>query len=173
MWPGDEVTAVKDPVVLVDEDGRWHAWVCCHPLAERGDEDRMTTRYAGSDDGLSWAWGDVVLGPAATGWDRRGRRVSAIVPQPDGSVAGYYDARADAAENWYERTGLLRGPSTAAALESISAEAAAQSPYMRHTLRYVTVVDVGDGIGRAYFEAASADGSNEIRTQLVSLANAG
>ena len=24
----------------------------------------MTTRYAGSDDGLSWAWGDVVLGPA-------------------------------------------------------------------------------------------------------------
>jgi hypothetical protein len=40
-------------------------------------------------------------------------------------------------------------------------------------LRDVSVIDLGDGIGRAYYEAASSDGSNEIRTQLISLASAG
>jgi hypothetical protein len=172
-WPGDGLTAVKDPVVLLDADGRWHAWVCCHPLAEPGEEDRMATRYASSEDGLSWTWGDVVLAPPAAGWDRRGRRVAAIIPRPDGSVIGFYDGRADASENWYERTGTLRGPSVDATLTASSDAFAAQSPYGRHTLRYASVIDLGDGVGRAYFEAASADGSNEIRTQLITLSSVG
>lgn len=171
-WPGDDATAVKDPVVLVDAEGRWHAWVCCHPLTEPGAEDRMTTRYAASEDGLSWAWGDVVLAPPAAGWDRRGRRVAAIVLRPDGSVTGFYDGRADAAENWYERTGTLHGPAVAGDLTPTSGAVTAQSPFGRHTLRYTSVADLGHGLGRAYFEAESADGSNEIRTQLISLASA-
>jgi len=172
VWPGDEATAVKDPVVLVDARGHWHAWVCSHPLIEPGAEDRMTTRYASSPDGLAWTWGDVVLAPPAAGWDRRGRRVAAIVPRPDGSVIGFYDGRADASENWYERTGTLSGPSIDSALTPSSKSVSAQSPYARHTLRYASIVDLGRGVGRAYFEAASADGSNEIRTQLISLASA-
>ncbi|SOD74852.1 hypothetical protein SAMN05892883_4045 [Jatrophihabitans sp. GAS493] len=167
-WPGDALTAVKDPVVIVDADGNWHAWICCHPLDEAGAEDRMTTRYASSIDGLTWTWGDVVLSPPRTGWDRRGRRVAAILPRADGSVTGFYDGRADASENWYERTSTLTGPSIGAALTASSAEIA-ESPHGRHTLRYASVVDLGDGTGRAYFEAASDDGSNQIRTQLISL----
>ncbi len=119
IWPGDELTAVKDPVVLVDKRGHWHAWICVHPLAEPGQEDRMTTRYAHSDDGLSWTWGDTVLVPPATDWDRRGRRVAAIVPAVDGTVTGYYDGRADAAENWYERTGRLRASSISGPLRGV------------------------------------------------------
>lgn len=173
VWPGDELTAVKDPVVLVDGGGGWHAWVCCHPLAEPDDEDRMTSRYAFSADGLSWTWGDVVLAPPSTGWDRRGRRVATIVPRPDGSVLGFYDGRADASENWYERTGTFRGAALDGRLTPPTTMVAAQSPYGRHTLRYASVIDLGDGVGRAYFEAASADGSNQIRTQLISLSSVG
>jgi hypothetical protein len=173
VWPGDDVTAVKDPVVLVDPHGGWHAWVCCHPLTEPGEEDRMTSRYASSADGLSWTWGDVVLAPPATGWDRRGRRVAAIIGRPDGSVLGFYDGRADASENWYERTGTLRGAAIDGRLTPPTTMVAAQSPYGRHTLRYASVIDLGNGVGRAYFEATSADGSNEIRTQLISLSSAG
>jgi hypothetical protein len=172
-WPGEDGTAVKDPVVLVDPDGGWHAWVCCHPLTEPGEEDRMTSIYAFSEDGLSWTQGNVVLTAPPTGWDRRGRRVAAIVPRPDGSIIGFYDGRADASENWYERTGTLSGASVDAVLTASSAEVAGQSPYSRHTLRYATVIDLGDGVGRVYFEAASADGSNEIRTQLISLSSVG
>lgn len=169
VWPGDEATAVKDPVVVLDPGGGWHAWICCHPLTEPGQEDRMTTRYAHSDDGHAWTWGDVVLTPPSTGWDRRGRRVAAITRHDDGTVTGYYDGRADAAENWYERTGIVRGRSIGGPLESLSPRAPAQSPHGRHTLRYVTVADLGDGTRRAYFEAAAADGSNEIRTQVIAL----
>ncbi len=171
-WPGDEATAVKDPVVLVDAQGGWHAWICCHPLDLAGEEDRMATRYARSDDGVEWTWGDVVLSPDAGGWDRRGRRVSAIVPGPDGTVVGHYDGRADAAENWYERTGLLHGPSIGGTLTVSAPDTPFGSPHEGRTLRYVSMIDLGDGTGRAYYEAAAADGSNEIRTQVVILPTA-
>src|SRR4051794_16263058 len=38
VLPGDEDTAVKDPVVLVDETGS-RMWVCVHPLTDPGHED--------------------------------------------------------------------------------------------------------------------------------------
>ncbi len=171
-WPGDATTAVKDPVVLVDEQGIWHAWVCCHPLDVPGEEDRMASRYARSIDGLSWTWGDIVLAPATDGWDRRGRRVTAIIPRSDGTVVGYYDGRADATENWYERTGRLIGSSIDATLTVATPDVAIGSPHPGGTLRYASVIDLGDGTGRAYFEAAAADGSNEIRTQVIILSTA-
>jgi hypothetical protein len=172
IWPGDELTAVKDPVVLVDGSGQWHAWLCCHPLDEVGAEDRMTTRYAHSADGLTWSASVEVLAPPTTGWDRRGRRVATVVPGPDGAVTGYYDGRADANENWYERTGTLSGERISGPLVA-SSDKIMQSPYGRHTLRYASVVDLGHGVGRAYFEATADDGSNEIRTQLINFASAG
>lgn len=173
VWAGSVQTAVKDPVVLVDSDGQWHAWVCCHPLSEPGAEDRMTTRYAHSADGAHWTWGDVVLAPGQAGWDRRGRRVSAIVPRPDGSVIGYYDGRGEASENWYERTGRLAGERIGGPLTVWAGGVVGESPYGRHTLRYATVLDLGDDVGRVYYEAADEHGSNELRTQLISLSSVG
>ncbi len=185
VWPGDDFVAVKDPVVLVDAVGGWHAWLCCHPLTEPGEEDRMVSRYASSTDGLVWIEGEVVLAPPAVGWDRRGRRVAAVVPRPDGSVTGFYDGRADAGENWYERTGALAGAGIGARLTAATGGVLAQSPFGRHTLRYASVVDLeaaggppgaagqGNGAARVYFEATSQDGSNQVRTQLISFAGAG
>jgi len=51
VFPGDERTGVKDPVVRRSEHG-WEAWICCHPLDEPGEEDRMSTARATSADGL-------------------------------------------------------------------------------------------------------------------------
>src|SRR5579859_1103325 len=48
VFPGDERTGVKDPVIR-HWQGRWHAWICCHPLDEPEEEDRMTTAYATSE----------------------------------------------------------------------------------------------------------------------------
>ena len=54
MLPGDDLVAVKDPVITVDERHGWRMWVCCHPLDVPGAEDRMWTAYATSADGLGW-----------------------------------------------------------------------------------------------------------------------
>src|SRR3712207_5090344 len=70
VFPGDERVAIKDPVVRLWADG-WHAWLCCHPLDEPDEEDRMTTAYATSDDGISWAWHGTVLAPRPGRWDAR------------------------------------------------------------------------------------------------------
>jgi hypothetical protein len=167
VWAGDpRREAVKDPVVVVDGDG-WHAWVCCHPLTEKGQEDRMTTRYATSPDGLTWAWQGDALTPTPGTWDQRGARLTAVVSGP-GSVAdlAFYDGRADADENWYERTGLARrGPG--AAFTAVQAVEPSGSPYGRNTLRYVSAVELPGGGLRAYFEAAAEDGGNDLRTQLL------
>jgi hypothetical protein len=137
-FPGDEHTGVKDPVIRRDENG-WRAWICCHPLDEPGEEDRMTTAYATSDDGLGWRWHGTILEPRPNAWDARGTRVTAILP--DGRLT--YDGRATKEANFSERTGL---------------SSARDAPVA--DVRYLDVA--GD---RLYYEAPLADGSHELRTE--------
>src|SRR5918992_5157990 len=94
VFGGDDRTGVKDPVIR-QRNGRWHAWVCCHPLDVPGEEDRMTTAYATSEDGLVWDWHRTALAPRPGTWDARGTRVTAVLP--DGRAT--YDGRASKEEN--------------------------------------------------------------------------
>ena len=155
VFPGDERTTVKDPVVRFDGE-RWQAWLCCHPLDDPDAEDRMTTAHATSDDGLAWDWHGPVLVPRPGTWDARGTRLTSFLP--DGRAT--YDGRASAAENWRERTGLAGPTGEGAGLVGTGEDAAAD-------VRYLDVLALPDGAWRTYYEAPLPDGSHELRTELV------
>ena len=157
MFPGDELTAVKDPVVRL-VDGVWHAWICCHHLDIPGEEDRMSTAYASSADGLEWTWHGTVLSGRPGEWDARGARLTTLLP--GGWVA--YDGRRNAAENWFERCGLARtgGGTPAPGYEVLDGEPVAD-------LRYLDAVQLDDGAVRLYYEHRLPDESHELRTEYV------
>lgn len=145
VFAGDERTGVKDPLVR-RANGRWEAWICCHPLDVPGAEDRMSSAYATSDDGLDWKWHGTVLAGRPGTWDARGARLTSVLP--DGQAS--YDGRATASENWFERTGLV---------------GARDEPVA--DVRYLDVLPLPDGGFRIYYEARLPDESHELRTELI------
>ena len=100
IFPGDETVGVKDPVIQC-RDGRWHAWICCHPLDVEGEEDRMTTGYATSSDGLDWDWHGTVLAGRPGMWDPAGHASRPSFPAGKRrTTAGH------AGGEWFERIGV-------------------------------------------------------------------
>ena len=161
--PGGADVGVKDPVVLVDDDG-WRMWLCCHPLDEPGEEDRMTTRLLRSDDGLAWTdRGEVLRGTPGT-WDARGARVTAVFSRDPLIVL--YDGRKSVQENWFERTGVARSRDGGATLVADDGGPAASSPHGDGALRYATAVARPGGGLRWYAEVAHADGSHDLITSV-------
>ena len=157
VFPGDEATGVKDPIVQRTADGGWQAWICCHPLDEADEEDRMTTAYATSPDGIVWDWHGTVLRPRPGTWDQRGTRLTGVVA--DGRAA--YDGRASKEENWYERTGLARLTGRRPGeLEQVGNDAV-------RDVRYLDVLPLPRGGHRIWYEARLPDLSHELRTELI------
>jgi len=162
VLPGDDLAAVKDPVVTRDSRG-WRMWVCCHPLDVPGAEDRMSTWYATSADGLRWSMQGRVLAGRTGEWDARGARVTAVLGTEPLRVL--YDGRATAEDNWFETTGMA----TEVDGELVPADGGpvAASPYSDGALRYVVAVPLRRGGTRFYFEAARPDGAHDLRTQVL------
>jgi len=166
LLPGDTTRAIKDPVI-VQNAGAWHMWACIHPLTEPDDTDRMWSEYATSADGLDWKWHGPALLPRPGEWDARGVRVSDVRFTAEGVVA-YYDGRATAEENFEERTGIAFG-SVPGALTAVGSAPAAESPVGKRGLRYVSMLPLGDGRARMYYELTRADGAHELRTELLAV----
>ena len=162
VLPGSDHVAVKDPVVLVDETG-WRMWVCVHPLSDPGHEDRMTTAYATSADGLAWDWHGTVLEPTEGSWDQRGTRVTAVLSESP--LVVLYDGRARAEDNWHEVTGVARS------VDGVHLVAdpgpVIGSPHSDGALRYVAAVPLPDGRTRFYFEAARPDGAHDLMSSIA------
>jgi hypothetical protein len=163
VLPGDASAAVKDPVVKF-HDGTWHLWASVHPLDDPAATDRMTTDYASSPDGIDWTWHGRALVGRSGAWDQRGVRVSAVRFEPERIVA-YYDGRASAAENFDERTGVATGL-VPTALTQIEPGPVGTGPDGRGGLRYLDIVDLGDGQERWYYEVTRSDGLHELRTEV-------
>jgi hypothetical protein len=161
VFPGSAVVAVKDPVIL-RQGSRWHAWVCRHPLTEPGEEDRMSTAYLTSHDGLSWTDHGEVLRGRPGEWDARGARVTTVLGLDP--LVLLYDGRATASANWFERTGIAREGADGALVGS--AEPVVLSPEGTGAFRYASAVPLPDGRTRFYFEAARADGSHDLMTSI-------
>jgi hypothetical protein len=159
VLPGDESVAVKDPVIVVDDRGGWHAWICEHPLSDAGHEDRMTTAYATSADGLSWQRWGTVLAPRPAEWDARGARVTTVLSLTP--LVVLYDGRPAAEDNWHERTGLARGE-LGGLLTADPAVGVIASPHSDGAFRYASQVTLSDGTVRTYAEMARPDGAHDL-----------
>lgn len=175
--PGDDTMAVKDPVLWrqeSDTERPWRMFVCCHPLTDPGDEDRMTSRLFSSADGLDWRDDGEVLRPTAGSWDARGARIAAVIPGadlPGGAMPDViYDGRPDAESNWFETSGLARWdgeryrpvPDLRWQSETPAREA---DPHglTDAALRYASAVE-SQGVLRWYAEAARPDGAHDLVT---------
>jgi hypothetical protein len=164
VLPGSDAVAVKDPVIVVDSSGGWHAWVCEHPLTEPGEEDRMSTAYFSSADGLAWTRRGTVLGPRAGEWDARGARVSDVLSLDP--LVALYDGRPRAEDNWHETTGVAHAVTAGDPGSVLEAEAGEplRSRYSDGACRYVTSVTMPGGTRRYYLELARPDGAHDLVT---------
>lgn len=165
--PGSPDVAVKDPVVVAGPDG-WSMWVCVHPLDVPGQEDRMSTAYLTSADGLTWTTHGTVLTGTPGSWDARGARVTTVLSRDP--LVVLYDGRARADQNWHEITGVARGDVGSGAHSSrLLADRrlpTLRSPHSDGALRYVAAVTLPDGSTRFYFEVARPDGAHDLVTSL-------
>jgi hypothetical protein len=157
---GDARVGLKDPYVIVDGD-RFHFWVCAHPLEIAGAEDRMTTVYGSSADGIAIDLETAVLAPRANSWDARGTRVASVI-QRGNRVIAYYDGRATADENAEECTGIATGQLGAPLVPIAGPFSAAAGA----SLRYLDYVEDGSGL-RLFYETTRRDGAHDLRTEYV------
>jgi hypothetical protein len=139
-------------------------WLCEHPLTEPGEEDRMSTSYLSSADGLDWTRHGTVLEPTPGTWDARGVRVTAVLSHEP--LVVLYDGRPTAEDNWHEVTSVAQADADGR-LRAAPEAPVLRSPYSDGAFRYASAVPLPDGSTRFYLEAARPDGAHDLVTVLA------
>jgi hypothetical protein len=104
--------------------------------------------------------------PALQPWDAYCRRITALLPLDVGGFLAFYDGGSSVSENYEEQTGLAMTFDLRTYHTLTPGEAALRSPFASGSLRYVDVLPVGHELFY-YYEIARADGSHELRVNVV------
>ncbi len=183
--------SLERPALVLTGDGTWRLYLSCAtigtkhwrvelleaPAPEDFDpasrqvvlpgDSRLAVKdpvVATSADGVTWTWHGPPLTPRPGQWDARGVRITAVRFTDDGVIA-FYDGRATAEQNCEERTGLAAGAEPGA-FAAIGRGCVAAADHAGYGLRYLTIVDLGDGRERLYYELTNARGSHDLVTEL-------
>jgi hypothetical protein len=182
VFVADDLDAegVKDPYVFV-YNGVYLMLLSYAPHPKRSaDEETMhgtgdvyntgvTTSETGlaiSRDGVHFEWQGNVFRPG-TGWDAYCARIGSVLHRPPYWL-GFYDGSASVEENYEEQAGL--------AISWDLRRFASLTPFGPWTtsgggsgsVRYVDALHLGDRV-HYYYEFARADGSHELRLNVVPL----
>ena len=137
---------------------------------------RSRSGAAVSGDGKFFQWiGDVspnyhcqAREPAdpGLGWDSYCRRLTSILPMDGGGYLAFYDGGRTVDDNYEERTGLAMTFDLRTYYSLSPTAPVLVSPHGSGSLRYVDVLPVGNELFY-YYEIACADGSHELRVNVV------
>ncbi|HIE51939.1 MAG TPA: hypothetical protein EYP85_09285 [Armatimonadetes bacterium] len=170
---------VKDPVVFVV--GRLYYLLLSYaqrvPVAPEDEARKHATAdifntgltisssgLAVSTDGINFTWlGDIA--PPRTGWDDYCLRLGAVVYTPPVFTV-FYDGSASVAENYEEKCGLAQTFDLQHYRKVSRDGPILTSPQGSGSLRYLDVVRVDERL-YYYYEYACADGSHELRVNVV------
>ncbi len=99
-------------------------------------------------------------------WDHYCRRIGTLLPLDAGGYLAFYDGSGSVGENYEEKTGLAHSFDLRTFYSLTPDAPALTSPQGSGSLRYVDVVPVGHELFY-YYEIANADGSHELRVNVV------
>jgi len=122
---------------------------------------RSHSGLATSANGVDWSWRGDVLSPSDDGWDSYAARLGAITYRPPVFV-GLYDGSRGVEENYEERCGAAISFDLRSWERLTPWEPWVTVPHGSGSVRYVDVLEHGDGF-RFYYEMALPDGSHELR----------
>jgi predicted GH43/DUF377 family glycosyl hydrolase len=124
-----------------------------------------SSALAVSGDGRHYDWQGDILSPRAGAWDAYAARLGCLLPTEYGWV-GYYDGGASVGDNYEERTGLVQSWDLRRFYRLSQSGPSLVSPEGSGSLRYIDAVAVGEQI-YLYYEYARADGSHELRLNIL------
>ncbi len=182
IFTGDDINAegVKDPYVLIL--GRLYYMILSYapspPRAKALSEQmhatadvyntgitKSHTGLAVSSDGVHFRWVGDIFSPRESGWDAYAARISTLLYTPPVFTA-FYDGSASVEENYEERTGIAISFDLRNYERVTEAGPILTSPHASGSLRYIDAIVVREQI-YYYYEYARADGSHELRLNIV------
>lgn len=184
------VSGVKDPFVFVlggkyymfvsyawSDSGEKEGQDALHSTGDCFNTGLVTSRtgLCKSDDGITFTWqegGRNILpnGAKNTDWDHFCTRLSCLIYTPP-LFTLFYDGSNDPVSNYEERTGMAQAlPDTLLKMQPFERaslqDPILQSPHWSGSLRYLDIVEFSDQL-HFYYEYARADGSHELRMNVV------